>query len=243
MPVVECPKCKRRLHLPESAIGAEARCPVCQAVFPALPEGGLARPISEPLSVPDPTAPWRPGGRVPEPQRAPAGPRPPHQDIPPEREGDRAALDTAGAWLFGLSLTGLIWNMVCGCGGVIGALERADVDEGVHIIFLSGHFGHVVSLIVVLVAANAMRQARASGLCWTGAVLAIAEAFFVLYAFAVLMVHSSKDNGNEFTFLLVGISLLLSVGVLIAGVCAAGVLSRPGVKELLARNRPKREDD
>ena len=239
MPVVVCPKCERRLHLPESAIGGEARCPVCATVFPAEPEGGMARPVGETVHVPDPTAPWRPGGprrAEPSPRRAADRPR------DPEGASEKPRLDAAGAWLLGLAVAGLVWNTSCGCGGILTAVNDSERDEGVGLVFLAVHGGHLISLLVMLFGAQAMRQARSPGLCWAGVYFAFGEAFFVLFGIGVLASQGSRGGDFEIALLLVGVWMLLSMATVGVAFWSAGVLSREGVKALLDRDRDARQD-
>ena len=67
--IIYCPGCRRRLYLPDDAIGRLAQCPACQRTFTgemllANPPGTAAAAASRPVS-----APPRPATAVPPPRR------------------------------------------------------------------------------------------------------------------------------------------------------------------------------
>lgn len=236
MPVVVCPKCQRRLHLPEDAIGAEAKCPLCKAVFPAEPEGGRPRPVSELRDVPDPTAPWRPPGE--------RGPTPLHDPAPSQWQGrpqnrDRAQLSLAGTWLFGLSIACLVWNMTCGCAALVSiAHEGEGLEDTKTAVFLAAHMGHLASMVVILLGGQAMRQARSVSLAWAGVWTALGQVI-ILIAMAAMMLQSRSEFGHLFSC----ISMLFPVALFIAGCYGSAQLSRPAIKALFEQQGGGREDD
>ncbi|MGL4549912.1 MAG: hypothetical protein ACRC33_01890, partial [Gemmataceae bacterium] len=115
MPSVRCPSCQRLLNLRDEMIGREAQCPLCAAVFPAEPEGGRAVAYQPMPDAPDPARPWRPAGGRRDEEQAPKfpGPRRDAADLPPD------PVRRAGSWMFGLALTALVWNLTCGCAGLM----------------------------------------------------------------------------------------------------------------------------
>ncbi|NBO93895.1 MAG: hypothetical protein EBV06_16540 [Planctomycetia bacterium] len=60
MLTVRCPSCSRLLRGFDDNAGKEVKCPACQTVFLAEPEGGTALPYQRPVTVPDPETPWKP---------------------------------------------------------------------------------------------------------------------------------------------------------------------------------------
>jgi hypothetical protein len=243
MPVVVCPNCQRRLQLPDDVIGMEARCPICRTDFIAEPEGGRPRPISEHRDVPDPTAPWRPdGGRRDEPAPRRDGWRDDQRrrDSPPGRHEERELLQSAGAWLFGLSLASLIWNFTCGCGGLVGAVDTNDLPDEARIAFFVAHLGHLFSLSIILAGGQAMRNVSSRSLCFTGAVLAVLELLFLCIGLGLISAAVGGDTAKEVTVLLLLASLGLSLALMIAGIYAVNVLNRPGVEALFS---VRRDDD
>ncbi|MBY0229608.1 MAG: hypothetical protein K2W96_10040 [Gemmataceae bacterium] len=244
MPVVRCPSCDRRLHLPDSVIGLDARCPMCAAVFPAEPEGGRPRPVGEtPTAAPDPGQPWRPRG---EPSRRGSGPEPLPDRFPRSGETsdpERDRLARMGSWLFGLSIAGLAWDMTCGCMGVAVTLDNSMArDEYAVLAFMGAHFGHLVALVVLLFAGQAMRNARNPALCKAGVWVAACEVLFFAARVAMLAYSSRRTRSDMGPGLLL-VNLGVPVVMFVAGMMAAGVLARPGVQEALARSRPRPEEE
>lgn len=56
MHVIDCPQCRRKLHLPDSCIGQTVQCPQCRHVFVATRPDEL--PAATPLPTPEPSPGW-----------------------------------------------------------------------------------------------------------------------------------------------------------------------------------------
>jgi hypothetical protein len=52
--IIHCPRCQRRLQVPEELLGQEVQCPTCEAIFEASQVAGTPRPREEPATQPRP---------------------------------------------------------------------------------------------------------------------------------------------------------------------------------------------
>jgi hypothetical protein len=244
MPITVCPGCKRRLILPEGVIGEKARCPVCQMTFDALPEGGLARPVEKPLTIPDPAAPWRPPEQ-PEPREEP---RP--QPWKPARPGLKddpspavAGLKSAGGWLFSLSLASLGWHLLCGCGGVLAGLSHSWMNEFLALLLLLAHLAHLGILMFVVVASRALRGGFHSWLASAGAHAATFEILFALHSLIIVLLMEWRRGEPMIFRIFLIINVVLSLSLFAAGLHAVNVLSRPEARAGFAQDRSGHDEE
>jgi hypothetical protein len=224
MPSVRCPTCKRLLNVRDEMIGLDAKCPLCAAVFPAEPEGGRPAPYQPLPDAPDPTRPWRPAGRRDEePIPKFPGPRRDGHELPP------SPLRRAGNWMFGLALTALVWNMTCGCAGVLTLVGRANRARDLDAFIVASAFMlQLVFLMLILIAGNQMRTGgRNRGLIWTGVVLAICEALFLAGRGVMVLAALDSPRVAEATVGFNCVSLVISAALFISGLWAMRVLNSP----------------
>jgi hypothetical protein len=115
--LVLCPDCKRKLKVPDSAVGKTIRCPTCKALLPPVLEPALDSEDSEPdtpsrrgavTTAPPPrTAPTRPLSRPPEDEEA-------EDDLEPEEKPIRKRPSREARSLHKKSSAGLIIGLVLG---------------------------------------------------------------------------------------------------------------------------------
>jgi hypothetical protein len=210
------------LNVRDEMIGLDAKCPICAAVFPAEPEGGRPSPYQPVPDAPDPSRPWRPGGRRDEePIPKYPGPRRDGHGLPP------SPLRRAGNWMFGLAITALVWNMTCGLAGILlgSANKLRNMDA---FIVVSAYALQLLFHFFILMAGQALRTGgRNRGLIWTGVVLAICEALFVAGRGFLVLAALDSPRVAEATVGFNCVSLVISGGLFITGLWAMRVLNSP----------------
>src|SRR5438445_1284552 len=160
-----CPACGRALSLPESMLGQQVRCPICNHVFPAAEQ--TAPP---PAAVQPNASPSAPRFDREEP---PARPRPPVRPGAYEEYGEasysgrgRPAARARGAAAVWMLLAGIIDLLVLLVFYVfVFTVERRPPPpEALLIISFMALVFYVVPLVFLFVAAGVMRPARGTGL-------------------------------------------------------------------------------
>jgi hypothetical protein len=251
MPIVHCPSCQRALHLPEAHPGGEARCPLCQSMFPtpAAEAPILSTPLAEPTF--EEMLESRPFGVLPEEAAeespSPARKRQPSPDVIEALPRDtREALQAAVRDLKRFVVLGTVYLLTCGCvdAYLIGEISAKMTGLDRATIFTIGLLLlRLLVLGVVFLGAAAMQRCQARGLALTAAVLALVFAVAGLLCQLPVGLYwavwleaewwAARSFGDVFVSLLPGVvSLLLALVAAVLGI-------RGGVHALYLLHKPE----
>ncbi|MGL4555782.1 MAG: hypothetical protein ACRC33_31830, partial [Gemmataceae bacterium] len=124
-------------------------------------------------------------------------------------------------------LTALVWNLTCGCAGLM-TLGSRGPNRDMALLVGWASLLQFVSLMVILSAGQAMRRAaRNRGLCWAGAVLCLGESVFLSGRGFLLLSALDRGRADEIAVGLNCLSLLLSGGLFLVGMWAMNALNAP----------------
>ncbi len=241
MPQVNCPSCSRALNVPDSMVGQQVRCPLCNHVFQA---SGQPAPPSSPGYTPPAERPPpagddynRPGGWAP--PRAPARSRPYDDyddrgyggDVPPPLTADRPA--GAAVWLIVAGVLDLL-VLVAFFVFLFTVDNRPPPAAAFMIMAVMALVFYVVPIVFFFVAAAVMRSPRGDGLIITGSVMAFIIALELLILVVIFGIGMMVELSSPWRRMpaMVPVIFILSIAGLALTITA-------GVRALIALQRPR----
>jgi LSD1 subclass zinc finger protein len=244
---VICDGCKKALRIPDTAAGKKVRCPMCQAVFTALPlmEIGPTSPATAITTTPSPV-PFSPE-KITTPPPVPAERRRPRDDDYDDEEprierSDRAQsrqqeyLRSGGFWLL---LSG-IYFVVYVAFNIISTFLILPVQPAIAgnrnnptaimVGMVCGACLWFIPAIFILVGSYQMRSARSRGLVITGVVFDFIMCAVMLVGLMCNVFSLAALPGR--IVLVITIQILLAAGGVTLGIIA-------GVKTLVLLGKPE----
>ncbi|MCI0463784.1 MAG: hypothetical protein L0Z62_43170 [Gemmataceae bacterium] len=240
MPQVNCPSCSRALNVPDTMLGQQVRCPLCNHVFQASGQPG---PASSPGYAPPPErqpAPPddynRPGGWAP--------PRPPSRSRPPDDYNDRGYEDMPPPLTANRPPGAAIWLVIAGVLDLLVLIaffafiftvdNRPPPASVFMIIVVMALVFYVAPIVFFFVAAAVMRSPRGDGLIITGSVMTFIVALELLIMVVIFGIGMMVELSSPWRRMspMVPIIFILSIAGLALTITA-------GVRALLALQPPR----
>ncbi len=242
----QCPSCSRALSLPETMIGQQVRCPICNNVF--QPAGETAPP---PAAVQPPPS-SRPA--APSPERRSDDEPPSGRSYPSSRRreyDDDEQRDAYAPRQADGRGSAAVWLLIAGILDVVVLLafyvflftvdRRPPPPEAIMITTFLAVVFYIAPLVFVFIAAAVVRNPRLGGLVITGSVMTFILAVELLimtgiFAIGVVVALTDRWARDRMPVLFV-LMFLLSLAGLVISIVA-------GIKGLMAvsRSRPRRPD-
>jgi hypothetical protein len=237
-----CPACGRALSLPESILGQDVRCPICNHVFPA------AEQTAPPAAV--------------RPAAAPAAGRFDHDEPPPRprpsaRPGgyaDYGEWGDDGTSRYAARARGAaaVWMLIAGILDLLVLLvfyvfvftveRRPPPPEVLLTITFIALLFYVIPLVFLFLAAGVLRTAGGGGLIITGGVMAFILALELLllagtFGIGIMVTLTNRFERGRMPFAVPVVFVLALAGLVLSIVA--------GVKALIAvaRSQPRPPDD